>query len=433
MQGNPIALLGVLAVSQDKWIACTSGRVWIVSELYYPEETSTGYFLTKIAEGLSGDYSASVLCGQPSYSARGTRAPAREERNGVAIWRCPATTLNKDVLAFRVLNMCTISLSMFLHASWLLRREDVVLVATNPPVSPFLVALACRLRRAKCVLLVQDVYPETLVAAGMLDRSSLITRVVNRLNRSLYRAMERICVLGRDMKTLVEKKLQQDFDQRVVIVQNWADVEVISPSERCDNALLRETNLSNKFVVQYAGNMGPVHGIECLVEAARILSLKDENVHFLFIGSGAKKLWLEGTVRAQRMKNVTVLNNRPRTNQQEFLNACDVAITALVPGMAGVAVPSRMYNILASGRPLIAAVDPDSEVALVIKEERVGWVVAPGDSQQIVDAIVEARSNPALLDEMGRRARSIAEGKYSFERIIEKYRSVVRGVMSDTS
>jgi glycosyltransferase involved in cell wall biosynthesis len=336
------------------------------------------------------------------------------------------------VFIFRILNMFTISLSMFLHASWLLRRKDVVLVATNPPVSPFLIALACRLRRAKCVLLVQDVYPETLVAAGMLDPSSLVTRAVNRLSKRLYLAMERVCVLGRDMKTLVEKKLQRDSEQRVVIVPNWADVEVISPSARCDNALLRETNLRHKFVVQYAGNMGPVHGIECLVEAAKILNLKNENVHFLFIGSGAKKRWLEDTVRAHNLKNVTVLNSRPRNDQQEFLNACDVAITALVPGMAGVAVPSRMYNILAAGRPLIAAVDPNSEVALVIKEESVGWVVSPGDAQQIVDAIIEAVSNPALLDEMGWRARSVAENKYSFERIIERYRSVVHSVMSDT-
>lgn len=403
-------------------------RVWIISELYYPEETSTGYFLTRIAEGLAPYVPVHVLCTQPTYSARGVRAPAREVLRGVHIRRCRASRLNKDVFLFRLINLVTISLSIFFHALWFFGRHDIILVATNPPVLPFLILSACRLRRAKCVLLIQDVYPDSMVAAGMLLPGSLTVRILNRVTKSLYGKMEYISVLGRDMDDLVKKKLRENSRGKTVIVRNWADVDQVVPDTRDDNALLRELGLTDKFVVQYAGNIGRVHGIEELLEAARLLSVVDDKVHFLFIGSGAKKKWLEDAVHENRLRNVTILPHRPRSDQQVFLNACDVAITAFVPGMAGVGVPSRMYNIFAAGKPIIGAVDKNSELALVVREENVGWIVPPRRPEKIVEAILEARSNPRLLAEMGRRARLAVEKKYSVQDVIEAYRRLISGI-----
>jgi glycosyltransferase involved in cell wall biosynthesis len=397
-------------------------KVWIVSELYYPEETSTGYIVTKIAEGLSPHYQPHALCSQPTYSARGISAPVREVYNGVVIRRCRATTLNKDVLPFRLVNLLTISLSMFLHAVGSFKQGDVVLVATNPPTLPFLIAVACRIRGAKCVLLVQDVYPESLVAAGLLDAHSFSVSLLNRLNLVLYRAMERISVVGRDMEALVRGKLATGTSTNIVIIRNWADPDQIVPSPREQNELLKQLGLLGKFVAQYAGNIGRVHGIETLTE-----------IHFLFIGSGAKKKWLEDAVKKNGLKNVTILPNRPRRDQQNFLNACDVAITAFVPGMTGVGVPSRMYNIFSAGKPIVAAVEEDSELGLVVREENVGWIVPVNDAKKMADALMEARSKPQLLAEMGIRGRAIAENKYSFKSVIEAYRSMVGELLSCSS
>ena len=278
-------------------------KVWIVSELYYPEETSTGYFLTKIAEGLSPYFSTHVLCSQPTYSARGISAPVREVHRGVTIRRCRATTLNKDVFLFRLVNLLTISLSMFLHAVCSFNGKDIVLVATNPPALPFFIAAACSMRGAKCVLLVQDVYPESLVATGLLNPQSFLVSMLNRLNRRLYRAMEIISVLGRDMEDLVRKKLA-NCTMRIVVIRNWADVDQIVPSPREQNELLKQLDLLGKFVAQYAGNIGRVHGIETLLKTAIILQREDSDIHFLFIGSGAKKIWLENAVKENGLENV---------------------------------------------------------------------------------------------------------------------------------
>ena len=395
--------------------------------MYYPEETSTGYFLTKIAEGLSPYFPVYVLCSQPTYSARGRNAPIREIHNGVKIRRCRGTRLNNDVFLFKFVNLVTISLSIFLHALWVFNRGDVVLVATNPPALPFLIAAACRIRGSKCVLLIQDVYPEALVAAGTLPRDSFSVRLLVGLNRILYRGVERISVLGRDMEALVGKKLDEVGRRKIVLIRNWADVDQIVPKFRGKSELLNELGLGDKFVLQFAGNLGRVHGIETLFETARKLSIIDKDVHFLFIGFGAKKKWLENAVIESGLSNVTLLPNRPRSDQQIFLNACDVAITAFVPGMSGVGVPSRMYNIFAAGKPIIAAVDEESELALVVREENLGWIVPPDHPERVLEAVLEARTNPDLVAEMGRRAREMAERKCSMHVVIDAYRELVGG------
>lgn len=409
-------------------------RVWVVSELYYPELTSTGFFLTRIAEGLASDYEVHALCGQPTHSARGTRAPAREVRNGVQIVRAPGTTLDKDVLAGRILNMLTVTLAMFAHLCLQLRRGDGVLVVTTPPALPFVTRAACIFRGARCVLLVHDVYPESLIAAGLITSDGLPARVLSFLTGRMYMGMDRICALGRDMRELIRRKMRGASQPPVEILTNWAAEDVLEPMARETNPLLAELGLSDKFVLQYAGNMGPLHGVEDLVEAARRLAVAAPDVHFLFIGSGGKKRWLEEAVRKEPLSNVTVLAPRPRADQRLFLNACDLAITAFVPGMFGAGVPSRLYNILASAKPIVAAVDPQSELALVVKEERAGWIVEPGDVAGFVAAVLEARADPVRLAAMGGRGRAAAAERYSYEAVMRGYRALFASVfVQDTA
>ncbi len=404
-------------------------RLWVVSELYYPEETSTGYLLTKIAEGLAAEFSVSVLCAQPTYSARGTRAAACERRHGVDIHRCGATGFNKDLLLFRLVNLVTISIAVFVNAVRGFRQDDVVLVVTNPPLLPFVVATACRLRGAKCLLLIHDVYPEVLTVAGLVRSGSVLTRVVASLIARLYRAVDRIIVLGRDMKVLVETKVPETAG-KIRVIENWADTQDVVPADRAGNSLLMSLGLIDKFVVQYAGNMGRTHGLKSVIQAAADLKHLDD-VHFLFIGSGAKKPWLESMVRERALANVTVLPSRSRSDQLTFLNACDVAVISFMPGMAGVSVPSRTYNILAAAKPIIAVADQDSELAMIVREERVGWVVPAGRSGEIAAAIMEARQSGERLRQMGSNGRAAAETKYTLDRAIDRYRDMIRELAVD--
>ncbi|MGH2568985.1 MAG: glycosyltransferase family 4 protein [Bacteroidota bacterium] len=396
-------------------------RIIILTELYYPEESGTGYVMAKIAEGLVQNYSVTVLCGYSNSSHRTLQRPSLENRNGVVVERCAATRLNKDVMLFRMINLFTISASIFLKALRRIDRGDSILVVTNPPTLPLLALVVTRLKGAKCFLLIHDLYPHVLTATGILSKDNVISNFLHWLNSMAYQRVDKIVTLGRDMQRLVVPHLQAD-DHRCVIIRNWADLDEVLPLPREQNNLLKSSLLGQKFVVQYAGNMGRTHGLETLIEAAKLLSPQKKEIHFLFVGKGAKKSWLVESVKAEGLTNVTVLSPQPRGQLNDLLNACDVTIISFIPGMAGISVPSRMYNIMAAGKPIIAVADDDSELAMVVREERIGWVVPPNDPHQIVRVVLEAYTNPNNLLEMGKSARAAAVAKYSLPRVIDSYR-----------
>jgi colanic acid biosynthesis glycosyl transferase WcaI len=397
--------------------------IWVVSELYYPEQTSTGYFLTRIAEGLAEHYEVCVLCSQPTYSSRGQTNSPDEFLNNVCIHRCWSTLFNKDIFPLRIVNIATITFSLFMNGLRRFHNGDCVIVVTNPPLLPFAVLIASFLRRAKCCLLVHDVYPEVLVATGIAKLKSWPVWVIGWLTHQLYKRMASIIVLGRDMAALVQKKLN-GIEIPIRIIPNWADVDFIRPCKRWKNPLLEKLGFTDRFIVQYSGNIGRTHGIEQLVACAEQLK-NNPTVHFLFIGFGGKKYWLTQRVKKLGLSNITIMDYRPRTELPVSLTACDVSIISFIKGMAGVSVPSRLYNIMAAGKPIIAVAEPESELALVVCEEDIGWVVSPGDIGGLRTAILAAKSNPNLLLQMGQRARLAAETKYTLEKVNQGYKGVV--------
>jgi glycosyltransferase involved in cell wall biosynthesis len=297
---------------------------------------------------------------------------------------------------------------------------DKVLVVTNPPLLPFLVTVATKIKKCASVLLVHDVYPEVLVAAGVLKTDSTLFKAIQALAHWLYNQVAAVVVIGRDMANIAITKCNEH--KKIHLITNWADLDTVNPSFKQENNVLKLHRLLDSFVVQYCGNMGRTHGLEYILESA--MKLKDDSIHFLLIGSGAKKSWLQKQTKDQSLSNVTILPRCTRDHLSEFLNACDLAIISFVPGMSGVSVPSRMYNIMASGKPILAITDSDSELSKVVKEENIGWVVTPGDINSIIEAITDAKSDLVRLKEMGERARKVAITKYSLTEVIKKYQEL---------
>ncbi len=185
-----------------------SSTIWILSELYYPEETSTGYYITRIAEGLAQEENVKVICGQPNYSARGKTSPKFETHKNVDIYRASSTRLDKNIVPFRLLNMITLGLSTFFKAVRYFKKGDRILVVTNPPTLPFITAVASLIRGSSYTLLIHDNYPDILVAAGKMRKDSFGFRVLEFFNRWLYKYAAKIIVVGRDMIELVSRKTE---------------------------------------------------------------------------------------------------------------------------------------------------------------------------------------------------------------------------------
>jgi glycosyltransferase involved in cell wall biosynthesis len=399
-------------------------RLWVVTELYYPEETSTGYYLTRIAEGLANTFDTKAICGQPNYSARGIRSQWHETRSAVEIFRARGTTLDKDVILFRLVNMITLNASILVRSLSSFRKGDRVLVVTTPPLLPFTAAAASLFRGGSYILLIHDNYPELLVATKKTTEDGLFAKMLNYFNTWLYKHAAKIIVVGRDMRDVIERKTK-GLDIPIAFIPNWAELETVEPQPRDENELLAELGLANKFVLLYAGNMGHPNDVKTIIEAAERLR-ENEDIHFIFLGNGVKEPWLRKRVQEYDLANVTILAPQPRSRQIVFLNACDVALVSLVSKMRGVSMPSRTYNFMAAGKPFVALTDQHSELAQVIDEEKIGWHIEPGDPEKLRDAIISACGQRNEISEMGKRARNAAVRKYSLETAIDAYREALK-------
>lgn len=393
----------------------------VVSEIYYPEEVSTGFILTKIAEGLALEHEVSVVTGPPDYSGKKS-VPKYEIRNNVKINRIKVKSLNKNNLLLRLLRSILLSIKLTLKTITLAKKGDTIFIVTNPAPLLLIMTLVSKIKKTKLVILVHDVFPENLNAANILKKETLFFKVLLKIFNKIYRSADHIVVIGRDMDKIIRKKIN-NASLPTTLITNWADIDDIRPEPRFENKLLKELRLENNFVVQFAGNLGRVQGIDQMVEAAEIL--KNSNFHMLFIGDGARKKWIVEQKEKRNLKNITTLPFLPRKEQNNFLNACDLCLVSLAPGMTGLGVPSKTYNVLAAGKPIVAIVDRESEIGMLVSEHKLGWVVEPGDSKALSKAIVEAM-NSKDFEDISKRARQLAETEYSQQNIILKYTNLFK-------
>ncbi len=405
-------------------------RVWILTETYYPEEVSTSYFVTGVAEELARQFEVCVITSQPTYARRGERHPKLEFRNGVRIERCAGTTWDKNFLPTRIANALTLSISIMGRSLSGFGRGDVVLTWTNPPFLPWVVLAACRAKRARCLVRVDDVYPDAAVAAGLLRAGGISARAMELAGNIVYTRVDGIILMGRCMWDLIRRKVGPRMAP-TILIPSWADVDNIAPGLSSENSLRAELRLQEKFVIVLAGNLGRVQGLEIVVEAAKLL-LQDTTIHFLIVGAGAKELWLKEQVQRLGLTNVTVTGRKPPSQQNIFLTAGDVALITLAKGMVGVGVPSRLYNCMAAGVPIIVATGQHSEPSLVVQEENIGWTIEPEDGPALAEAIRDAKQSRIRLRQMGERARLAAETRYGYKQVVQAYTEAVGKVFSGT-
>jgi colanic acid biosynthesis glycosyl transferase WcaI len=398
-------------------------KVFVLSEVYFPETASTSYLLTQTAEGLSKDFAVEVITGPASkFLDTIDYGKSFEIVNGVPVFRCAGTRFDKDSLAGRVVNMLTRSLAILICLLRRCKAGDVVLVVTSPPALPFVAYLVSKLKRIQYVVLLHDVYPEVMQAVGVLDKGSIVTRALQNANARLYDNATRIIAIGRDMARLAGQKMK-NAGRSIVVIPNWADTDLIAPRAKSESALAVELELVNRFVVLYAGNLSRANAIDTIAQAALLLAPND-NIRFVFIGYGARKTWLQEFAQKHNLGNVHILPPMPRNEQMNFLNCADIALATLLPNMTGVSVPSRTYSFMAAGKPIVALCEAGSELGRCVSEESIGWVLDPSDAAQLAQTILAASKSPECLVDMARRAVAAAGVKYSREVAMMRYRDL---------
>ncbi|MFB3892652.1 MAG: glycosyltransferase family 4 protein [Phycisphaerae bacterium] len=393
---------------------------------YWPDPQSTSQLFGDLFSRLArcGDFRIKVLCGFPSRRPGTNPAlPRRQSVDGVEIVRCGFNIDGKKNLLSRFLVYASFLAGVGIRLLSVGCRS-VVMGVTNPPFLGNLLWLRSLLGRFSYHYFLLDVFPDALERMGRIRQGGIIGRTWRFFNKLCYRRAERTVVLGRDMAAMLRRDYGLDAG-RIAYVPHWSVMEVARPRPFDGNPLAAELGLKDKFVVQYSGNMGLWHDMDILVKAAHELRSRPD-IHFLFIGGGMRRRAAEELSRSLGLTNITWLNFVPKERLPESLSCCHASIISLRAGLSGMAVPCKLYGILASGRAVIGHVPADSEVGLAVTEENCGLVIPPGDLNSLVAGIRELAADRVLTEEMGRRAFAAYQAKYTLEQAVRAFARLLR-------
>ena len=375
--------------------------------------------MTELCESLAEEYDVHVVTG--AVRAREPQ-PHRFVRNSVGVERVRSTTYERARLSLRALNYVTFLGGAFLQA---LRapRPDVVLCMTDPPMLGAVAVAVARRHRAPLVVVSEDVFPEIATALGRL-RNPLVIAALRRIVGYYLRRADRIVAIGETMRARLEAKGAPP--ERVRVIPNWVDASQITPQPR-DNDWAREKELDGCFVVMHSGNVGHAQDLDSLVLAAeRLRDLEDLVV--VIVGLGARRSEIVRLAKERGLDNVRFHPYQPRERLSESLSTANVHVVGLAPGLAGYVVPSRLYGILSAGRPVIAAVDPESETAAIVTSAEAGLHVPPGSPDLLAAAIRDCYEGKVDLERMGRNGREYVEREGDRSTAFARYRELLEEV-----
>jgi colanic acid biosynthesis glycosyl transferase WcaI len=401
----------------------TSRTVVFVNRYYDPDQSATSQMLTDLARGLAAKgFKVHVVCSRQLYDDASARQITDEVLSGVQVHRIATTRFGRDGLAGRAMDY----LSFYIACAWrllkLLRRGDVLIAKTDPPLLSILAAPIAKARRAVLINWQQDVFPEVASHLGANPLPKWLDRPLRRLRDASLRAAKMNVLIGDRMREHLAVRGIPAF--KLCVIENWADEHAIRPKATTASGLRSRLGLEDRFVVCYSGNLGRAHEFETLLGAAQALK-EEPRFIFLIIGGGAKMETLKRSVESLALDNFRFLPHQPRDTLEDSLAAADVHLVSLLPALEGLIVPSKLYGILAAGRPLIFIGDADGDIGRVIERAQCGRRIGVGDSSALDDALRSLAAHPETLAQMGAQSRRLICEDYGLNRAIERWTVVI--------
>jgi glycosyltransferase involved in cell wall biosynthesis len=387
-----------------------AGKIVVASQHYPPDPSTTAAIMAEIACRLAAEHEVVVLSGSPGALPAAQTGPGKPRV--VAVKNRMA---GKAALIRRGVSELLFVLRTFVALIRELKAGDVVLTVTAPFMLPYAVAAAARLRGARSALILHDLFPDVLVMAGLLKPGSIVARAMRAANALMFRALNAVITIGRDAEALLLSYSGMTRN-KIRFIPNWATLVPAPRPVTPDNPFRK--GLSARFIVGLSGNLGFTHDPEIVFEAARLL--KDEaDIHFLLSGWGIGFERLKQLQADANLPNVSFVARVEDAELEAFLAAANLWIIPYRNDVAGVSVPSRFYNLLAVGRPVVLVSEPEAEAALTVVEDGLGWVVTPGRADQLAEAIrVASRSDDSAMAARAMKAaakfdRTVAMNAYA--------------------
>lgn len=413
-------------------------RILLLTLVFAPDGVSTSVLMSELAlEFQAMGHEVTVLTTTPHYNVepearasqpltnRWGRILRQSNYQGISVYHVSIPE-KSDRVGARLLDYARFHLVGTLAGLSNIGDYDIIL-SPSPPLTIGLQAwLLGQMKRVPFIYNVQEIYPDIAVSLGVLTNQRAI-RWFERLERFIYGRAHTISVISESFR---QRLLQKNVpDSKIAIIPNFVDTDFMQPGARHNN-FSKQHRLDHKFVVLYAGNIGLTQGLETILSAAKLLrDLPD--VIIVVVGDGTRRHWLEEQLKTAALDNILLLPYQPRSVVPQIYASSDLCLVPLKRGTAQETFPSKIYTIMAAGRAVIAAADPHSELAKVVKDSQSGWAIPADDAQALASTIREALVDRETLQEMGKNGRQYVLASRSRQSVARKYDQLMQHILTN--
>ena len=304
---------------------------------------------------------------------------------------------------------------------------DAIFVQSTPPTQGAMAALIKKHKKIPFIYNLQDVFPDSMVGAGLTTEKSLLFKIGRLIENYTYKNADCIIVISNDIKNNIIKKGVSE--NKIIVIPNWIDSNLVHPISRQENYLFEKYKISReKFIVVYAGNLGYAQNIEVIIEAAKKLQ-DNELIQFVVFGKGAQEE--EYKKQADGLRNLVFLPIQPYSEVSYVYSLGDASIVPCKRGFGGSAMPSKTWSIMASGTPVLASFDSDTDLEKLIKKEEFGLFSLSEDADGLIKNILTLFNNPNLKKQMGENARKYVQSNLSRKKCTYQYIEAVKRICAE--
>ena len=406
-------------------------HIVFVINYFYPDLASTGQLMTELCLQLQHDYKITVIAAQPGYAGEVTKKKKIFEYShleSVGVTRIKLPIVNKNSKLSRLKYILTY-FTMANIALLKMKNVDIVYTISQPPILGGLIGTIHKwIKKSKHIYNIQDFNPEQ-AAAVAYSSNPFLFKMAYFIDQWNCRFANHIVIVGHDMEETLKKRLNTKHLVNYSIINNWTDESEIIPLNKDHSeitAFLQKHQLQDKFILMYSGNIGLYYDLENVVKVARYFK-NNKDIVFLFIGEGAVKQKMQAYVQREQLTNVQFLPYQKKEYLKYSLNSADVHLVVNQKGIKGISVPSKIYGVMAAGKPVLGVLEKGSEVQQLIDKSNCGLVIEPQDYKGIIEGIKYFyQLSYKERERMGLSGRDYLEKYLTKETSIDKYNQIFR-------
>lgn len=403
-------------------------KLLVYAHYFYPDVASTGQILMELVDGLKESFDITVVCVVPSYTGKiedkyKAKRIYNETLNGINIVRVRVPEFKKSNKISRIKNILAYFFNSIL-VTLKLPKQDYIFSISQPPILGGVLGVIGRvLKGKKFIYNIQDFNPEQIMAVGY-SKGKAIINICMLIDKFSCKVSDKVIVVGRDMQDKLKERFNNKKVPNNVFINNWINEKEIYPLDSNNSNVVEfkeKYDLKEKYIIMYSGNIGLYYDLENLIKVIGRFNNR-EDIVFAFIGDGTVKDKLISYASSNNLKNVKFIEYQDKSNLIYSLNAADIHWVINAKGIKGVSVPSKLYGVMAVGKPVLGVLERDSEARIIIEDSKCGICSEPGDYENIYKSIEYVINNRNQLKLMGEYGRKYLEDKLTKDISIEKYK-----------